>query len=516
MSTAIWRKQDDEWSPLAPSGFPSEEKLHDLVEGSPHLLPLSGDPTLTILGREVALGSGYADLLAVESDGRPVIIEIKLRRNAEARRAVIAQVLTYAAYLKGLDLVELEAILRPHLSGRNAASIAELTQRGDQSGQFDETGFKLDLEAALDAGAFRLVLVLDEAPKELVQLVGYLESIATAITVDLITVSAYQVGGEEILVPTRVDPEYQPEQPERRSGVGPRPKAPTREADGSELFEQSIARAPAAAQADLRRLLDWAQALETEQLATLRSFQGEERDVLVIWVRGEKGGLVSIWNDKDAYISLWRSVFVRLAPDHIAGIEELIGGSVGQGSTVADISPELLDLLTAAYRDAAKGGPAWNKRDFYVSFGENDQRNWDEAVEWGFVSAGGGEWYSRSLRSLEEGNRVFVYIPKGNGVGGYVGVGTVSGPAVMAKDFRVTRDGLEVPYLDATKSPEAGQHMDDPALAEWIVPVDWIDARSRQDAIKDSDFFANQNSATRLAHGYTVQRLTDEFGLSAG
>ncbi len=75
--TAIWRQQEDEWRPLLPSGFPSEEKLHDLVEGSPNLLPLSGDPSLTVLGREVAVGPGYADLLAIEADGRLAIVEIR-------------------------------------------------------------------------------------------------------------------------------------------------------------------------------------------------------------------------------------------------------------------------------------------------------------------------------------------------------------------------------------------------------------------------------------------------------
>jgi RecB family endonuclease NucS len=101
--SAIWRRESEEWRPLLPSGFPSEAALHDLVEEAPHLLPLSGDPSLVVVGREVALGPGYADLVAVEFDGRLVVIEIKLRRNAEARRAVVAQVLTYAAYLKGVN-----------------------------------------------------------------------------------------------------------------------------------------------------------------------------------------------------------------------------------------------------------------------------------------------------------------------------------------------------------------------------------------------------------------------------
>ena len=82
---------------MAPVGFPDEATLHTLVEEAPQLLPLAGSPQLTIVGREVQLGAGWADLIAVEPTGRVVVIEIKLAKNAEARRAVISQVLTYAA-----------------------------------------------------------------------------------------------------------------------------------------------------------------------------------------------------------------------------------------------------------------------------------------------------------------------------------------------------------------------------------------------------------------------------------
>ena len=60
VSPAIWRKDDDGWSALSPSGFPSEEARHDLVEETPNLLPLSGDPTLLVVDREVSVGPGWA------------------------------------------------------------------------------------------------------------------------------------------------------------------------------------------------------------------------------------------------------------------------------------------------------------------------------------------------------------------------------------------------------------------------------------------------------------------------
>ena len=95
--TAIWQNNGTGWHLLVPRGFPNEASLHDLVEQAPHLLPLAGNPRLIVIGREVQLVNGFADLIAIEPNGRITVIEIKLARNAEARRAVIAQVLAYAA-----------------------------------------------------------------------------------------------------------------------------------------------------------------------------------------------------------------------------------------------------------------------------------------------------------------------------------------------------------------------------------------------------------------------------------
>jgi hypothetical protein len=90
----------------------------------------------------------------------------------------------------------------------------------------------------------------------------------------------------------------------------------------------------------------------------------------------------------------------------------------------------LLDeAVNAAASTKGKSGGSkeqWNGQDWYVSFGEEDgNRSWDDAREYGFVSAGGGKWFSRTLKNLPVGGRVFVCIPKG----GYVGVGTVTGMA---------------------------------------------------------------------------------------
>src|SRR5436305_12161163 len=93
--TAIWQNDGSRWHLLTPTGFPNEATLHTLVEQAPHLLPLAGTPRLIVLGREVQLGSGRSDLLALEPSGCIDIFEFKLARKSESCKAIFAQVHDY-------------------------------------------------------------------------------------------------------------------------------------------------------------------------------------------------------------------------------------------------------------------------------------------------------------------------------------------------------------------------------------------------------------------------------------
>lgn len=96
-------------------------------------------------------------------------------RNAEARRAVIAQVLAYASYLWGLEQRTLEQdVLYQHLRARGYESLAHAVEANNQEGSFDAETFSAGVTESLKQGHFRLVFILDEAPEELVRLVSYL------------------------------------------------------------------------------------------------------------------------------------------------------------------------------------------------------------------------------------------------------------------------------------------------------------------------------------------------------
>jgi hypothetical protein len=350
--SAIWHQVGGRWKLLDPIGFPDESTLHRLIESSPEILPLSGKPQLAVVGREVSLGGNKADLIAVETTGRPVILEIKLAQNAEARRAVVAQVLTYAAFLHKLSQERLESeVLDRHLREQGVASLTEAAKNAHQEGVFDEDEFRRSLAAHLSAGSFRLVLILDSAPNELIRLVGYLVSVTDKLVVDLITVSSFDIGGSKILVPQRVDPE--------RLEIEATPqRAPDGKGvltDGATEFLNSIADAPEVIQPILRKLADWAQELERKKMVRLVTFIGKRGEVILLpRLQPENAGLATIWNDgRRARVQVWRSVFQRRAPGSIEAVEKILSPApLGQGTWTDNASDVLLGALTRAYEEA--------------------------------------------------------------------------------------------------------------------------------------------------------------------
>lgn len=350
--SAIWENSGDGWSLLEPSGFPDEKTLHDLVEDAPHLLPLSGSPQLVVVGREVFIGGGSADLVAVEPDGRVAVIEIKLKQNSEARRAVVAQVLAYAAALTGLAADAFEgSVLGGHLAKRGFTSLANAVETS-YDGPFNPSAFASGLQESLSAGAFRLVLVLDEAPADLVRLVGFLESKTHGLVVDLVTVAAHRVGGSQLMVPTRVEPSRETYEASKRVGPSTATVVIT---EGSADFRAVIPDASPECRGDLTRLADWADSLEREGLARL-STNHDPRGwkVLRVWLPGQDRGIATLWYDRSPSIQLWRSVLESVAADHVASVEAAAGFELPPkaSKSTRDITPALLEALYSAYRAA--------------------------------------------------------------------------------------------------------------------------------------------------------------------
>jgi len=157
----------------------------------------------------------------------------------------------------------------------------------------------------------------------------------------------------------------------------------------------------------------------------------------------------------------------------------------------------------------------WNG-EFYVCFGgANSHRSWEEARKYGFVSAGGGSWYTKSLAMLEPGASIWVNLP-GNG---YAGVGKVVDGVVPIDEFVVDDgSGGKVPI---TSLPIQAANLTtvakDPEKAEHMVRVEWLKTVPENEAVKEKGFFGNQNSAAKPRAKrwlHTVERLKKRFEIS--
>ncbi len=152
----------------------------------------------------------------------------------------------------------------------------------------------------------------------------------------------------------------------------------------------------------------------------------------------------------------------------------------------------------------------WNGRDWYISFGGELGRQWEDARKHGFVSAGGGRFYTQTVRALPVGARVWVNLPGT----GYVAVGTTLAPA---ERFEVVEVKAGEQWVSLREQALVGDYRDDGSRddddAEWVVPVAWIDARLESDAYWIKGMFGSQHSACKLRQEFTLERLSAHFRL---
>lgn len=114
--------------------------------------------------------------------------------------------------------------------------------------------------------------------------------------------------------------------------------------------------------------------------------------------------------------------------------------------------------------------------------GSNDGRSWEDCRKYGFMRAGGNEYYQSGVRSLKVGDKVFAYL-SGHG---YVGLGEVVAEAVPEIDFVPSGQGSRL--LDLPKKAKTSENVDSPEATDWCVAVKWIHSVDRADAVLKTRF----------------------------
>ena len=157
-------------------------------------------------------------------------------------------------------------------------------------------------------------------------------------------------------------------------------------------------------------------------------------------------------------------------------------------------------------------GGEWNG-EYYASFGY-DAGVVRDGFKRGYIVAGGGSWYSKTLAMLEPGSRIWVNMPGS----GYVGVGLVTEGMQAVDAFTLTDgDGKPVPIAHVSPIAAALRPVkDDPEIADYLVLVEWLKTVDPKQAVHEKGFFGNQNSVARPRSpkwDHTVERLKKRFGI---
>ena len=166
----------------------------------------------------------------------------------------------------------------------------------------------------------------------------------------------------------------------------------------------------------------------------------------------------------------------------------------------------LLDPEEVEERSISRKAP-WSGY-WFVNVGEGVHRNWEDNVRYGFSSAGQGKAYSRPLKKLHVGDKIFAYI-KG---AGYVGFGEITQEALMIKDFLPSNEDRSLLSLPL-KAANASENSNDPDKSEWVVGVKWHKTFPRSEAKTFKRVFANQNIVCKLRHPPTVDFVKKQFGI---
>ena len=166
----------------------------------------------------------------------------------------------------------------------------------------------------------------------------------------------------------------------------------------------------------------------------------------------------------------------------------------------------LLDQVAVEERSERRVRPPWSGY-YFANVGHGASRSWDDMKNYGFIAAGGGDFYSKRLDQLSEGDKIFAYQ---KGVG-YVGYGLVTSKKVPASQFITANGPL---FEQPLREPNLKHDDENPVLAEYAVGVDWQKALDFANAKRFPGAFANQNIVCKLSDPATVDFLVQEFGLA--
>ena len=297
-------------------------------------------------------GSGRSiDLLAIDSTGRLVVVEVKRTRTADHAEL---QAIRYAAMVSNLTFEQAvethdEYIRKWRVEGDARTRLTE---------HFENPAF---LEFATEKP--RILLVSEGFSTEITTTVLWLNE-NYEMDIRCLSLQPHKNGSDVLVETNQIIP--LPEAAEYRTRLRDKEEEKTRRSSpspskffsGEEVFRQSIAESDQVYRQELGRLLQWAESLQEEGLATLESVVAATQTSLAVLLP-EANGRVSplmVINRQNDGGRIWlnNTVLERASSVGMLKINELkTEASLSQNaSQIKNPSTEFLNALTQAYREA--------------------------------------------------------------------------------------------------------------------------------------------------------------------
>ena len=215
---SIFLIQDKQLVALPATDYASEALLQQALADYPEVLAggTTGgvDRMLLLVSREMGIATvegGSAtfslDHLFIDTEGVPVLVEVKRSSDTRIRREVVGQMLDYAAnavrYWPVATMrqqMEKAASGDASAGGGNGSSAEKVLQ---EHGVDPET-FWTKVESNLREGRIRMVFVADRLPPELIRIIEFLNEQMKPAEVLGVEVVQYRAGESQVLVPRRI------------------------------------------------------------------------------------------------------------------------------------------------------------------------------------------------------------------------------------------------------------------------------------------------------------------------
>jgi len=144
---------------------------------------------------------------------------------------------------------------------------------------------------------------------------------------------------------------------------------------------------------------------------------------------------------------------------------------------------------------------------YYYNVGEGPHRNWDDYVEFGFISAGQGTRWRDAMLGFSPGDVFAAYLKRY----GFVGIGKIKTKAKMIREVAIA----EKPLLSLPlRCRNMGDNCDNSDLSEYVCIVDWKKTLPRDKAkwrASPKLYTTTHVRASLDGQPDTIRFLEDEF-----